>query len=172
MLRRLGLLLVTTLVLVGMATESASAETRRLRDRPDNAPALIDITRATLTNAQDYLKMTVHARNLSGRAGLVVTIDTGNRGGRGYLLQSFGTDDGYYNTLYRFRRPNGRYTPIECDGLSGRQWNGAKSRFRVSVPQRCFGRDAGALRLTVTLQKAQSQRRDTLRPSPVRLRRS
>jgi hypothetical protein len=115
--------------------------------------------------------MTVKARNLSSQAGLVVTIDTGDRRGRGYFLQSFRTVDGYFTSLYRFNVPGGQYTPVACDGLRGRQWNGGKSRFQVSVPQRCFGRDAGAVRLTVTLQKAESPRKDTLRPTPVRLKR-
>ena len=172
MFKRLGVLLVVTLVASVLTVGEASAESRRVHDRADNAPPYINITRATLTNAQNFLKMTVRARDLSYRAGLDVTIDTGERGGRGYQLLSFGTVDGYFTRQYRFRRPNApRSTNVACDGLGGIQQNGGRSRFLASVPQRCFGRDAGSVRLTVRLQKAESARSDTLRPAPVLLSR-
>jgi hypothetical protein len=168
MLTKLAMAISGMCLMLGLMSETASAETRDMLDQPDDAPSHLDITRATLRNGADRLSMTVHVRNVHrSQSALIVTMDTGSRGGDGYLLQSYRLWSGYYTLLYRFDRPGGALFQIHCPDLSGYQYSGAASKFTAGFPQRCLHDDAGTMRMTVTIQQAESDRNDILQPTPV-----
>ena len=125
-------------ILVGlglMSGPSASAATKTVRDERADAPAKIDIVKATYINGPKRLRARVTVRNLA------------RRGVLRFHVTQYATDEGFAALVrYRQGRAKGRLfhtyvdrdRPVKCH-VSAR-WNARRDRVRVSFPRRCLSK--------------------------------
>lgn len=127
---------VSIVVVLGLtAGPSATAGKRSVRDARADAPAKIDITRATYINGPRKFRARVHVRNLQ------------HAGALRFQVTKYATDEGFAALVrYRNGRAQARLVhtyvdhdePARCKVTAS--WKPRRDRVRVMFPRRCLSR--------------------------------
>ena len=170
--RVLAVALTTGLVLTGGA---AQAGTKKVKDKPKDAPAAADITRVKVNNGADKLVIKVKLRKASARrTHLVATLSPTVEGAATYVARTVvesnrkGKGKKVGATLERWAADATEAEVVECKGIKAAVSSGRRGQSRVAVPQSCFGDDAGTLTVEVTTVDGDGEVLDEVRPVRVK----
>lgn len=147
-------LLTGALVLTGGA---AFAAQKSAKDAADDAAPAADITRVTVKNTEK--KLTVHTKlqkASAGRSHVVATLTPATEGAATYVVRTVDTGPGKKvgATLETTAADATEPTAVDCPGIKASVSSGRSGQVVVSVPQACFGDDAGTFTVDVMTETA------------------
>lgn len=132
---------------LALAPAAAYASAATVPDPRGDAPASADATAVRYTNGLQRVRVAAHVRNLASGTDMTLVVNHAGPGryilrtgglGKGFLTFARGTDE------HRVRGPE----------WTLRRYTGAKSLMVVTIPQRCFGKRAGAAYFKATMYQA------------------
>ncbi len=145
--RTLAALAATTLTTLTALTAPAHAESTRLVDRADQAPAYLDLVSAQIDNGARRLEATIRlARFDADRTSAYAVVEAAGTRGRDLYVVGWSAVRGERQGRVFGRVAEDGFELLGCRGL--RVGHGRET-LSVSLPQRCLGRTAGRLRVSV-----------------------
>jgi hypothetical protein len=149
MIRRIGILLVSLIVLTGLSALPASAHQWVHRDQRGDGFTGGDIVRLKATNRTATVSVRVQFADLIRRniKYSFLVIDTQRHDGTDYILYTRWTSNGYRNKLIRaIPFSDGSVTTIACPQLDV-DWKLSLERIVLHVPQSCLSRPTELVRV-------------------------
>lgn len=144
MLKRIGLVLLSALVLVGLTVGPSAAQNRTIRDRVGDRHGALDIRKAKFSNARAVGANILFRDAVPQPDCLTVVIDVGHKRGRAYNAVTCIKPTGRYSKTFYKHGKRGGWKQAKCRGMRARWTIEGKLSARVRVPLRCVKGDRKA----------------------------
>jgi hypothetical protein len=119
----------------------------------ETKPAFVDITALNVRNGPDALVVEISAADVRRKAA-AVSVDLAMETGRDFVVRAYAQDTGGMYVVIAEPDGGGTESFLTCAGATGDE-NPARDTITLTVPQACFGADAGDLEIAATLYRYQ-----------------
>lgn len=175
MLKRIGLILLASLLLVGLTAAPSSAKSRVVHDpRGDAHHGAQDLTKVRFSNARHAVRVKGHFYAPQGTPFDCATLAFGRKGGLGYNARACLRGRHATHRLFKAVRRHGdvRLVRVKCRAMKSR-WSLQHASVQIVVPRRCLkrkrlGAHRTAMRLYTQLPKHLDRSGDHTRTVKVR----